>query len=160
MPKKPRPISTKKRTSQGYRVSVLKRLGRLARYSLRAEVEAFMVSDYFATAMLGMTPYDRAVTLTTACRYAVALDAFRDVPMRRDAKKTPRLRWTPEARAKVRAVVARYGMRRGLDREIARELRVPLMAAAVARYREVGRLRAPQSHRKPRARGTHGGKAA
>lgn len=155
MPKQ-RPISTKKRTSQGYRVSVLKRLGYLIRLRQREAAEAFLVSDYFSNATAAMTEYDRRITLDTVANYIRDSAVLLPVVKRRPYEEW--VEWTEERRAQLRAIAAKFGARRGLDREIARIMGLPLPAVTLARYREIGRLQAARPYRKPRARGTHGGR--
>jgi hypothetical protein len=154
--KPPRKLKFEERTSQGHRVSVLKRLGHLVRGKSRVAFEAFVVSDYFALSLHGMSGYDRGVTWNAVFKFSAAVGAFQG------PEEAPpfsqRLEWTDERRAKLREVAEAYGLAPGLDKLIARHLGIPLAAATLARYREIGRIRGDQSSRRPRRGGTHGGR--
>lgn len=135
-----------KHTSQAHRVSVLKRLGHLARNGKMAAAEEFMLSDTFADAFARMNTYDRRVTMETA--RGVMQTMWPPIP------PAPRLGiyldWGPVATEQLRQIASRYGMRPGLDRVIAREMQRPLAACTLARYRIMGRIRAAQPNRKSR----------
>lgn len=146
-------MSTKRkdRTSQGYRSSVLRRIVRWAREGKRDAVETLMASDEFVEALSRMNDYDRRVTMTSAG--AAMRKLWERAPIPEVAPFALRLEWTPEMRARLRQIASRFGVRPGLDRVIAREMRLPLPAVCLARYRLVGRIRAPQPGRKRRPRG-------
>ncbi len=139
----------KKRTSQGYRISILKRLTGLVRNRKYVEALSLLLSDEFFEAGLRMTAYDREVTMSSAHRIMAPIwkEAI--------AAHTARAKWSAEQVAKLRGIAARYGLQPGLDKELARKMELPLVAVTVARYRYVGRIRAPQPSRKIRVRGFH-----
>jgi hypothetical protein len=129
----------------------------MARYKRRDDVETYLMSDEFSRAVTAMSPFDRRVVWETAAKHMRSLGAFVSVPMA--PPFTLRMVWSKERLKQLREIADTFGIRPGLDKAIATKLQVPLAAATLARYREVGRIRAAQSTRKPRAGGTHGGRA-
>ena len=137
------------RTSRGHRTSLVKQVKRLAKRHQYAEAKAFVGSSEFFAACMQMTPYDRIVTMGAV--YKLTAPAWKEPPPARSV----RAKWGDEQVARLRGIVARYGLRSGLDHELAREMELPLMAVTLARYRYVGRVQAPRPTRKIRVRGFH-----
>lgn len=135
-------------TSTGFRSSVVKRLTAYAKAGRREVAEAFMASDEFIRALANMDDFDRRVTM------GVVGESIRRLWEREPIPPAPRLGiyqdWGPAAVEQLRQIALRYGMRRGLDKVIAREMRRPLAAVTLARYRALGRIRPPQPNRKRR----------
>src|SRR5262245_20250768 len=145
------PRAPKERTSQGYRCSILRRVVRYARKGERSRVEALLTSDEFVHALSQMTQYDRRVTMASVGDAQRKLWELAPIPETKPG--AVRNTWDDAAIARVRAISARFGVRPGLDRVIAREIGRPLPAVTLARYTYVGRIRAAQPNRKKRRRG-------
>lgn len=164
MSSKQHAVGIKDRSSQADRVSVLKRFGHLASlvnpgasnfHDQRAAVWTFLTSDDFVTALVRMTRYDRIVTMITV---ADSTRPFADsalIPAQAESHLT-RAKWTEEAVVKLHEIAAQHGMRPGLDREIARQMRLPLRAVTMARFRFLGRVRRAHVSHKRRNRGLAG----
>ena len=140
---------TKNRTSKGYRTSVLARLAHLVKNGDHVGAEAFLRSDLFVNSLPLMSDYDRGVTMV--CVHNFMRPVWPPLP----APRSVRAKWSEEQVARLRGIAARFGLRPGLDQELARKMDLPLMAVTLARYRYVGRVRAPHSTRTIRVRGFH-----
>ena len=161
MSRKPHTISAKDRTSQAIRVSALKRTTHLASlvrserpdfHERRADVWEFLTSDDVIHGMVNMTRMDRRITLIAVTDTTRPFADKKLIPPRARSY-AERCKWDAAAIATLRAIAKKHGVKPGLDREIARRMGRPLHAVTIARARYVGRVRAPQVHRKKGYRG-------
>ena len=116
-----------KRSSKGHLISITHKLKRVRTL---AAFRAYTSSDSFV-AMLGDMDYgDRVIAFGAVYRAWREFDTSRPIPEQRETK----LRWTPALIERLRAAERKHGT----DEGIARELRIPVKTAKVARWKYVG----------------------
>ncbi len=119
-----------KRSSKGYLVSITHKLKRIRTLD---ELMAYWANDEVAAMLADMDSADRIFATHALGRAWREFDAARPIPEQRDTK----VRWTPERIERLRAAYRKHRS----DDGIARELRIPLKAARVARWKYVGPIK-------------------
>jgi hypothetical protein len=146
------------KTSQAARVSILKRVSYLMSlvrpgapdfHARRDAVMAFFGSDDFRLRVSEMSAHDCVVAMHTIIDTVQPIADQKFIPPRA-ASYAERVKWDDATVATLRAIVARYGLKRGVDRQIAREMRIPLRTAITARTRYVGLVERARGRRKRR----------